>query len=555
MKLADMTGDGLQDIVFVDDGQVDYWPYLGNGHGVVASVWQATFSFPMPLSMEESASIPSGSAWRRGRRRCGGSGLRLVRPRHRLDQPERQRLERSDRHSRHAAGHRRDAVRLADMLGTGTDGILWTYDFRTFSDSTYKFLDLTGGVKPYVLNERNNNARCTTLVVRPLDPVLPGGRGATETRWRSRLPFPVQVVARVEVIDEISSGKLTTEYRYHHGYWDGEEREFRGFGMVEQLDTETFAELPRAGAARRTELRRRDRGRTSRRRCSPRPGFTRGRSRTVTGDLEELDCLRRLLGRRSACSRRRSEQSSLPSHARPRRPPIHAALAMPYARCAGSSCAPSSTPSTAPTRGSPLHGDRVSVRCARDRARRRRRRQHGSGSSSRSRSPAHHAMGARRRADDPVRLHRRLRRLRAAAHAGEPGRAAPRNPIVIPHRPEPYLSRHAREDRICPARRCRAVHRRSRLAQHELRDPERRQPERLRLYRDDVRRRHRAARAFRADASTIYDGDAFVGLPLGPARGFRRAGAHRIAGPDRGDPRRRLRSSRSASVQPACPAI
>jgi len=60
------------------------------------------------------------------------------------------------------------------------------------------------------------------------------------TRWRSRLPFPVQVVARVEVIDEISAGKLTTEYRYHQGYWDGEEREFRGFGMVEQLDTETF---------------------------------------------------------------------------------------------------------------------------------------------------------------------------------------------------------------------------------------------------------------------------------------------------------------------------
>jgi hypothetical protein len=23
------------------------------------------------------------------------------------------------------------------------------------------------------------------------------------------------------VIDEISKGKLTTEYRYHHGYWDG----------------------------------------------------------------------------------------------------------------------------------------------------------------------------------------------------------------------------------------------------------------------------------------------------------------------------------------------
>ena len=50
----------------------------------------------------------------------------------------------------------------------------------------------------------------------------------------------MHVVARVEVHDAISCGRLTTEYRYHHGYWDGVEREFRGFAMVEQLDTETF---------------------------------------------------------------------------------------------------------------------------------------------------------------------------------------------------------------------------------------------------------------------------------------------------------------------------
>src|SRR5262249_28058598 len=52
---------------------------------------------------------------------------------------------------------------------------------------------------------------------------------------------PVHVVTKVEVIDDISKGRLTTEYRYHHGYWDGAEREFRGFGMVEHRDTEVFS--------------------------------------------------------------------------------------------------------------------------------------------------------------------------------------------------------------------------------------------------------------------------------------------------------------------------
>src|SRR4029450_10227554 len=63
------------------------------------------------------------------------------------------------------------------------------------------------------------------------------------SRWKTPLPFPVQVVARVEVIDAISGGKLTTEYGYHHGYWDGAEREFRGFGRVDRRDTESFADF------------------------------------------------------------------------------------------------------------------------------------------------------------------------------------------------------------------------------------------------------------------------------------------------------------------------
>jgi len=52
--------------------------------------------------------------------------------------------------------------------------------------------------------------------------------------WITRLPFPVHVVERVETHDHISRNRFVTRYAYHHGYFDGEEREFRGFGMVEQ---------------------------------------------------------------------------------------------------------------------------------------------------------------------------------------------------------------------------------------------------------------------------------------------------------------------------------
>ena len=48
---------------------------------------------------------------------------------------------------------------------------------------------------------------------------------------------------RVETDDHISGNRFVTRYVYHHGYFDGVEREFRGFGLVDQWDTEEFAAL------------------------------------------------------------------------------------------------------------------------------------------------------------------------------------------------------------------------------------------------------------------------------------------------------------------------
>ncbi|MGH3274933.1 MAG: toxin TcdB middle/C-terminal domain-containing protein, partial [Streptosporangiaceae bacterium] len=56
--------------------------------------------------------------------------------------------------------------------------------------------------------------------------------------WVTRLPFPVHVVERLDTTEAISRTSLTSRYSYHHGYYDGIEREFRGFARVDQLDAE-----------------------------------------------------------------------------------------------------------------------------------------------------------------------------------------------------------------------------------------------------------------------------------------------------------------------------
>src|SRR5918999_170484 len=48
------------------------------------------------------------------------------------------------------------------------------------------------------------------------------------------LPFPVHTLTAVTVSDLVTGAHFVSRYTYRHGYFDGVEREFRGFGRVEQ---------------------------------------------------------------------------------------------------------------------------------------------------------------------------------------------------------------------------------------------------------------------------------------------------------------------------------
>ncbi|MGK7905771.1 MAG: SpvB/TcaC N-terminal domain-containing protein [Synechococcus sp.] len=242
VKWGDMSGDGLQDIVLVYDGNIEYWPNLGYGN------WGKR------ISMRNSPRFRYGYDPRRiliGD--VDGDGLADV-----VYVDDTQTILWINQSGNGWSDPiiikgtppvtDTDAVRLVDLLGTGISGVLWSADANGLSRSHMYFLDFTGGVKPYLLHQIDNHMGSITRVqYEPSTRFYLEDLQQRETRWKTPLPFPVQVVSRVEAIDEISHGKLTTEYRYHHGYWDGIEREFRGFGRVEQLDTETFEVYDRAG--------------------------------------------------------------------------------------------------------------------------------------------------------------------------------------------------------------------------------------------------------------------------------------------------------------------
>ncbi|WP_181234175.1 toxin TcdB middle/C-terminal domain-containing protein [Enhygromyxa salina] len=137
-------------------------------------------------------------------------------------------------------GHAAANVDVIDLEGRGTACLIWSSALEANRGLQLRYIDLVGPQKPNLLVEVDNNrglvtrtryASSTTFYLRDRLAGRP---------WATCLPYPVQVVDRVESHDQISKQKAVRYYAYHHGYHDAHEREFRGFGMVETWDTESF---------------------------------------------------------------------------------------------------------------------------------------------------------------------------------------------------------------------------------------------------------------------------------------------------------------------------
>lgn len=233
--LADMSGDGLADLVRIRNGEVCYWPDLGYGQFGAKIIMGGAPTFDSPdvfdqrrirladLDGSGTADLiyarpgvvtiwfnQSGNSWTAGR------ALPQFPP---------------------VADT--TAMSAFDLLGTGTACLVWTSPLPADAAVPVRYIDITGGVKPYLLTGTNNNlGGAATLSYAPstkfyLQDLLSG------TPWITRLPFPVHVVERVQVNEGVSRTSNVCTYTYHHGYYDGAEREFRGFARVDQLDADS----------------------------------------------------------------------------------------------------------------------------------------------------------------------------------------------------------------------------------------------------------------------------------------------------------------------------
>ena len=187
LRLADVTGDGLADLLFPSSGVVRLWVNLGGDR------YSAVQKYPIP----------------------------------------------------EYAGDTR--IREADMNGDGTtDLVIWSP--AAPAGERLRYLDFVAGQRPNLLTTVDNGLGCiTTVEYRSTVDYYLAAREAGES-WERPLPVALPVVSRllttpsldldrhVELDGHSSNDQYITEYYYRDGYYDGFEKEFRGFAQAMRVE-------------------------------------------------------------------------------------------------------------------------------------------------------------------------------------------------------------------------------------------------------------------------------------------------------------------------------
>ena len=237
--LADLSGDGLTDLVRIRNGEVCYWPNLGYAR------------FGAKVAMDHAPLFDDQDQFDQQRIRLAdidgtgttdiiylhGDGVRLYFNQSGNGWSAPQAL---------AASPRVDnlvGIVAADLLGNGTACLVWSSPLPGDAQQPMRYIKLMGAHKPHLLVGVRNNLGAETEIEYAASTKFYLQDRRDGRPWITRLPFPVHVVERVLTYDHVSGNLFISRYAYHHGSFDGVDREFRGFGMVEQWDTEEFDAL------------------------------------------------------------------------------------------------------------------------------------------------------------------------------------------------------------------------------------------------------------------------------------------------------------------------
>jgi RHS repeat-associated protein len=226
VRFADMTGDGLSDLVRVRSGRVEYWPNLGNGRFGGRVVMTGTPRLPVeaaPDSVQladidgdgcaDLVVVDSGGVRVWINQSGQGYAMPIADPLVPAPIP--------------------GTLLPASMRGVSGADLVWCAP-RSGKDR-YVTYD-TGALPSNLLVSVDNGAGLVSQIdytTAAAEVAADRAEGVAPARF---LPFPLTVVQATREADQASGRVAESRYRYHDGYWDDQTRIFQGFAQVEKRE-------------------------------------------------------------------------------------------------------------------------------------------------------------------------------------------------------------------------------------------------------------------------------------------------------------------------------
>ena len=235
VAFSDILGSGQQHLVRIRHNEVKCWPNLGHGRFgkgfVVGSPGLAyeTFDASRIRLADLDGSGAADLIYLEANQALifmnrSGNGLAPCIP---LPWPQGVRYDRLCQ------------VSIADLQGLGCSSLILSVPHMAPRHWRYDFAH----EKPYLLTATNNNRGAAGSI----------GYRSSAQEWLDEkaqkikagqpltchLPFALHLVSHQSQFDEMTGNRLTQHFTYRQGYYDGIEREFRGFGLLLQTDSET----------------------------------------------------------------------------------------------------------------------------------------------------------------------------------------------------------------------------------------------------------------------------------------------------------------------------
>jgi YD repeat-containing protein len=228
VHLADMTGDGVPDIVRVRSGLVEYWPGLGFGR------YGRRVQMRGSPRLRDLARLP-GNLLLLDVNGDGCADLVFVTA---------DGIEIHCNRNGESYGDAivvdvvpppvPDTIRAADLSGRGRAGLV--YNSRRSRGLGYVSVTFGGDEAPLLLSRVDSGTglvseiRYRAAVEDYLDDLAAG------ERWDTNFPFPLQVVASTIETDLVSGQAVEIAYRYHQAHYESRTRQFQGFRRAERIE-------------------------------------------------------------------------------------------------------------------------------------------------------------------------------------------------------------------------------------------------------------------------------------------------------------------------------